>query len=209
MYTTSGARNAQHQWIPSITSVGTPSYINIQAFRTFSGDTLSLLSCAALGCSSFLRVPRDRILFSLASCVISRSENITPAGQPYILATLPPFAANILQLLQSKSAEIYSSIKELNALVKAKVITTEAGDDIEKSSELGPMRTITVRIANSNKLCSNYMPNISCGRKSAYEQAPKPKSPIRGLCQIEKGCVNFAYYKLEFPQHPTYSCRIV
>jgi len=73
----------------------------------------------------------------LASCIISRSKNITPAGQPYILATLPPFATNILQLLQSKSAKIYSSIKELNALVKAKVITAEAGDDIEKSSEDG------------------------------------------------------------------------
>ena len=90
------------------------------------------------------------ILFSLASCVISRSLP-QAAGQPYILATFPPISYSSCS---PKSAEIYLSIKELNALVKAKVITTEAGDDIEKSSELGPMRTITVRIANSNKLCS-------------------------------------------------------
>jgi len=42
MYTTSGARNAPLQWVPSITSAsGIRSYINIPVFRTFSGDTLS------------------------------------------------------------------------------------------------------------------------------------------------------------------------
>jgi len=81
MYTTSGAWNAQHQWIPLITSVGILSYINVQIFRAFSGDTLSesSLLCMQLGCSS-LRVPRDRILFSLESCVISRSDNMVRMG---------------------------------------------------------------------------------------------------------------------------------
>ena len=79
----------------------------------------------------------DRILFSLASCAISRSDNTTPAGQPYSLATLLPFAASILQLLQSKSAEVHLCIKELKTLIKAKVTTTEAGEDIEKSDEDG------------------------------------------------------------------------
>jgi hypothetical protein len=135
MYTTSGARNAQHQWIPSITSVGIPSYINVQVFRPFSGDTLSSLSCSQLGCSSFLRVPRERILFSLASCVIPRSDNTTPAGQPYVLATLPAFAAEILQILRSKSVQVFSSIKELKMLMKVKVTTTEAGEDLERSDK--------------------------------------------------------------------------
>jgi hypothetical protein len=138
MYTTSGARNAQHQWIPSITSVGMPSYINVRAYRPFSGETLSSLSCSQLGCSSFLRVPRERILFSLASCVIARSDNMTPAGQPYVLATLPAFAANILRLLQSRAIQVFSSIKELKVLMKDKV-TTEAGEDMVESDhdELG------------------------------------------------------------------------
>lgn len=122
MYTTSGARNAQHQWIPSITSVGIPSYTNVWVFRPFSGDTLS----------SFLRVPRERILFSFASCVISRSDNMTPAGQPYVLATLPAFAANILRILQAQSIQVFSSIKELKRLMKVKVTTTEA-EVLEKS----------------------------------------------------------------------------
>jgi hypothetical protein len=133
MYTTSGARNAQHQWIPSITSVGIPSYTNVWVFRPFSGDTLSSLSCSQLGSSSFLRVPRERILFSFASCVISRSDNMTPAGQPYVLATLPAFAANILRILQAQSIQVFLSIKELKRLMKVKVTTTEVGEVLEKS----------------------------------------------------------------------------
>ena len=63
---------------------------------------------------------------------------ITPslAGQPYILATLPPFAANILFLLQSMSAEIILCIKGLNTLINANVETREA-EDIEGTSEDG------------------------------------------------------------------------
>ena len=56
----------------------------------------------------------DQVLFSLASCAISHSDNTTPAGQPYILATLLPFVANILRLLWSQSAQIEGEdIKEI------------------------------------------------------------------------------------------------
>jgi hypothetical protein len=55
------------------------------------------------------------------------------SGQPYILATLLPFTANILLILQSMSANI-SCIKELNALTKANVTM---GEDIDDSSEDG------------------------------------------------------------------------
>ena len=53
----------------------------------------------------------------------------------YVLATLPPFAANILWLLQSRSAQIFLSIKELNVLMKVKETVTEEGEDIEKIDE--------------------------------------------------------------------------
>ena len=65
------------------------------------------------------------------------TDNITPAGQPYILATLPPFSANILLVLQSMSAEIFSCIHKLNALTKASATTQEMGEEIEDSSEDG------------------------------------------------------------------------
>jgi hypothetical protein len=51
------------------------------------------------------------------------------------LATLPSFAANILGLLQSKSAAIFSSIKVLNTLVKVPGKSTEAEDVTEMSDE--------------------------------------------------------------------------
>ena len=81
-----------------------------------------------LGCSSFLRIPRNHILFSLASCNIAQSDSTTAAGQPYVLATLLAFAADILRLLQSKASDISSSIKEVNKMIKDNVTTTEAGD---------------------------------------------------------------------------------
>ena len=63
------------------------------------------------------------------------SYNTTPAGQPYVLATLPAFAADILRLLQSKASDISSSIKELNKMIKDNVTTTEARDFMDGDSE--------------------------------------------------------------------------
>jgi hypothetical protein len=54
----------------------------------------------------------DRVLFSLASCAISHADKITPTGQPYNLATLLPFAANILWFLWSQSAQIEGEVIE-------------------------------------------------------------------------------------------------
>jgi len=57
---------------------------------------------------------------------------MTPAGQPYVLATLPAFAANILRILQAQSIQVFSSIKELKRLMKVKVTTMEV-EVLEKS----------------------------------------------------------------------------
>ena len=77
----------------------------------------------------------DQVLFSLACCAISHSDNTTPAGQPYILATILPFVANILWLLQSQSAQIFLSIKELNVLMKVKETVVKEGEEIEEIGE--------------------------------------------------------------------------
>ena len=60
---------------------------------------------------------------------------MTPVGQPYVLATFPAFAANILQILQSSSVQVFVSIKELKRLIKVKVTTTEVGEVLETSDE--------------------------------------------------------------------------
>ena len=69
--------------------------------------------------------------------MISHSDNMSPTGQPYVLATLPAFAANILQVLQGKSAQVVSSIKQLKVPMKVKVTVVEAGlgEVMEKSDE--------------------------------------------------------------------------
>ncbi|KIM89567.1 hypothetical protein PILCRDRAFT_1913 [Piloderma croceum F 1598] len=82
----------------------------------------------------FLGTPFHRY-HARTSCVISRSDNMTPVGQPYVLATLPAFAANVLQILQSSSVQVFVSIKELKRLMKTKVTTTEAGEVLETSDE--------------------------------------------------------------------------
>jgi hypothetical protein len=67
--------------------------------------------------------------------MISRSDNMTSAGQPYVPATLPAFAANILWVLQGKSAQIISSIKQLKVLMKVKATAVGTGEVMEKSDE--------------------------------------------------------------------------
>ena len=60
---------------------------------------------------------------------------MTPAGQPYVLATLPAFAANILRLLQSRAIQVFSSIKELKVLMKDKVMDIAESDHDEAGDE--------------------------------------------------------------------------
>ena len=70
MYTTSGAQNAQHQWTETITTVGAPSYINVQAYKTFSSNTLTSTGGSTLGCKAFLCIKRSHILFTLVTVEI-------------------------------------------------------------------------------------------------------------------------------------------
>jgi hypothetical protein len=65
------------------------------------------------------------IVLAVRMCLISHSDGMTPAGQPYVLASLPTFAANILQLLQLRAIQVFWSIKELKVMMKDKVATTE------------------------------------------------------------------------------------
>jgi hypothetical protein len=82
-------------------------------FSVIFGQHIDIVVMPIMGCSSFLRITCYHILFSLALCNITPSENTTPVGQPYILATLPSFAADILQALQSKAVDIFSFIKDV------------------------------------------------------------------------------------------------
>ncbi|KAJ6449728.1 hypothetical protein DFH09DRAFT_93659, partial [Mycena vulgaris] len=62
MYT----KNTNHDWIPTATSVGTPSYIYVSVYRQFAGAIFSSMACGILSCPTVLQIPRTHIFFSLA-----------------------------------------------------------------------------------------------------------------------------------------------
>lgn len=110
MYSQSSYRGAKHEWLPSIDSVGTPSYINIQVFRPFANNIYSSLSCPTLHCSTFLRIPGTHILFSLASCTNIMRQKISSAnGHPVSLITLCQFSIGILDKLRVRT-ELVSTL---------------------------------------------------------------------------------------------------
>ena len=120
MYTTSGAQNAQHQWTETITHVSAPSYINVQAYWTFAGNTLTSISGNTLGCKAFLHIKRSHILFSLATCNLTQIENQTPSGQTYKLILTCTFSAGILVTLQSMTKTVVGQVKALDKAVSGK-----------------------------------------------------------------------------------------
>ncbi|KAJ7022239.1 hypothetical protein C8F04DRAFT_1311542 [Mycena alexandri] len=63
MYT----KNTMHDWIPTATSVGAPSYICIQGYASIAGPMFTSMSCPKLACGSFLQIPRTHLIFSFAS----------------------------------------------------------------------------------------------------------------------------------------------
>ena len=144
MYTTSGAQNAQHQWTETITTAGAPSYINVQAYKTFSGNTLTSTGGNTLGCKAFLRIKRSHILFLLATSNLARFEGQTPSGQSYTLISTCAFSSGILAALQSMTETVVSQVKALDKAISGKVagssqkaldVDDEDSDDIDVSED--------------------------------------------------------------------------
>ncbi|KAF8178293.1 hypothetical protein K438DRAFT_1977929 [Mycena galopus ATCC 62051] len=63
MYT----KNTMHDWIPAVTSVGSPSYVYVLTYRQFTGPLFMSMACEKLPCPTVLQIPRTHVLFSLAS----------------------------------------------------------------------------------------------------------------------------------------------
>ncbi|KAJ6565443.1 hypothetical protein B0H10DRAFT_1965652 [Mycena sp. CBHHK59/15] len=59
--------NTNHDWVSSVNSVGAPSYVYVQSYRSLGGGLFTSMSCEKLGSPTFLQIPRAHILFSLAS----------------------------------------------------------------------------------------------------------------------------------------------
>ncbi|KAJ6597640.1 hypothetical protein DFH09DRAFT_1272270 [Mycena vulgaris] len=115
MYT----KNTNHDWIPTATSVGTPSYIHVSVYRQFAGAIFSSMACGILSCPTVLQIPRTHILFSLASFTkITRQAVPTAEGYPHMLATLCPSSLELLQKLRLSQTALAAAVLHLAQLMK-------------------------------------------------------------------------------------------
>jgi len=129
MYTNSGARRANHDWVPTVESVGAPSYIVVQAYCCQFLQMYSTLACPKLDCVTFLCVPHSHILFSLASVNLQIQQSKV---LPFEFVTLGKFPLDTLQFFEDNIHMVILSVKELSKshkmVVKSEVVTTH-GDD--------------------------------------------------------------------------------
>ncbi|KAJ7898905.1 hypothetical protein B0H14DRAFT_3554351 [Mycena olivaceomarginata] len=123
MYT----KNTMHDWIPSATSVGTPSYVYAAVYQPLAGRMFSSMSCELLTCGATLQFPRTHILFSLASFTptITRQDIPTAEGYPHTLITLCERSFELLSKLRANQKPLYLAVEELTGMAKAKHADTD------------------------------------------------------------------------------------
>lgn len=145
MYAQGNYKGAKNEWLPSMDSIGVPSYINVQAYWTFTHNIFSLLACLTLHCPTFLHIPATHMLFSLATCSQITYQDLTTAnGHPLILINLCSFLLGMFQTLSAQSGIIKTLVNNLikqlksskNAARENVVPDHVLGPEAEESSEL-------------------------------------------------------------------------
>lgn len=139
MYTNSGARGAAHEWIDTITSVGEPSYIAVQAFRSSHSTTYTSALCSALGSATFLLIPRTHVLLSLAASaaafrITSLSDDAAYPFQQHV--TLDPTTHKTFNDLKGKLGDVAIAVRGARGKVSAqnRAQNPEAGDGYKSES---------------------------------------------------------------------------
>ncbi|KAH9933100.1 hypothetical protein B0H21DRAFT_835847 [Amylocystis lapponica] len=137
MYSKSDGRGMNHDWLPSTHSLGVPSYVNIQVYSALSGTTTySSLACKELGSTTFLRIPRTHIIFSLASSAksIKKGNLAMPDGTNFETVMLDLFSAGLMETLQGRATQIAQAVKDLKKLLTLKKTALPVPDS-ETNSE--------------------------------------------------------------------------
>ncbi|KAJ7709362.1 hypothetical protein B0H16DRAFT_1821435 [Mycena metata] len=118
MYT----KNTMHDWIPTATSVGAPSYICIQGYASIAGPMFTSMSCPKLACGSFLQIPRTHLIFSFASfdSKITRQQIPTAGGHPHTLLTLCATSSALFESMQAHRLSLNTAVRELVRLSKSR-----------------------------------------------------------------------------------------
>lgn len=114
MYTNSGARNAAHDDVTSITSVSAPSYVNVQVFAPIYGSKYHSVTCQDLHTATFVRIARTHIVMSLARDSESIStEELAGGGHPIYHITLGQWSTSIMRYLVQHTGNITVAVQEL------------------------------------------------------------------------------------------------
>ncbi|TFY80298.1 hypothetical protein EWM64_g3714 [Hericium alpestre] len=128
MVTNSGARGANHDWTPSVDSIGALLFVHVRVFTPSFLHTYSMLSCAELGCVTNLRVPRTHLIFSLAtaSADIQKVDMVSNPHHPFRYITLGTFSVQILRALEQRKNDVASCVHDLVKKESARQKSTES-----------------------------------------------------------------------------------
>ncbi|KAJ7173523.1 hypothetical protein C8R46DRAFT_1083087 [Mycena filopes] len=117
MYT----KNTMHDWTPTVTSVGTPSYIYVSMYRRFAGALFTSMACEKLSCSTVLQIPSTHLLLSLASFTKITKQAIPASdGYPHIMVNLCPESLKLFEDLRGSSPVVQTAVQELGRLLREK-----------------------------------------------------------------------------------------
>ncbi|KAH9945584.1 hypothetical protein B0H21DRAFT_709290 [Amylocystis lapponica] len=115
--------------------------LTVSVYGTFYGTTTySSIACTELGSTTFLRIPRTHIIFSLASSSnsITAKSVVMPDGQTVEMVTLDSFSAELMKTLQDRKEQISQAVQDLCNLQKKKrtlLSTPEGGGEGEHGGE--------------------------------------------------------------------------
>lgn len=116
MYTNSGAKGANHDYTPQISSVGAPSYVGAQVYVPAYGSVFQSIACARLHAAMFMRVPRTHLIMSLArDRAAITTDDVTKGSRPLTLCTLGDWSNSTTRHLVSRADAYDAQAEEAGA----------------------------------------------------------------------------------------------
>ncbi|KAJ3513597.1 hypothetical protein NMY22_g14994 [Coprinellus aureogranulatus] len=118
IYSRGNGKNAKHEWVTRIESLGVASYIYVRKFVPLAGDSVfTSLSCQQLTTSTYIQVPRTHLLFSLGSYSITRGQPIVVDGCDFDTVNLCSASTVLYSTLRSHQGVVSTCIRNLQALM--------------------------------------------------------------------------------------------
>lgn len=136
IYSRGKGKNAKHEWVTRIESLGVALYVYVRKFVPFAGDSVfTSLSCRQMTTSTYIQVPRTHLLFSLGSYSVTPGQPVAVAGFNFDLINLCPASATVYATLNGSRPTISTCIRNLQALIAGKDIASVTVFAKEESEE--------------------------------------------------------------------------